>query len=106
MNNSKEPNDKFISWVSEKIPYCGELGKDELEKLSELYEAVERSTEVERRTLVNGLNSKAGIDYTNDFEKASAKRVECQQVLSGYIKKLDEDHGCDRSQVTEEEKHY
>ncbi len=102
----KEPNDKFINWVSEKIPYCGELGKDELEELNKLYQEVERSTEIERRTLVNGLNNRAGVDYANDFEKASARRVECQQRFSDYLGNLDKTHGYDRSEVTEEGKRY
>lgn len=102
----KESNDKFVSWVSEKIPYCGDLEKDELGKLSELYQAVERNSEIERRTLANGLNSKSGVDYANDFEKASRVRVSSQQALSDYITRLDESHDYDRSQVTEEGKHY
>lgn len=106
MADFNKTDDKFVSWVSEKIPYCGDLGKDELGKLNELYQAVERSSEVERRTLASGLSSKAGVDYANDFEKASARRVSCQQALSGYMAQLDEAHGYDRSQVTEEGKHY
>ena len=82
-------NSNFINWVVNNVPYYDQLTKEEQKELNYFYNEVEKWDEIWKNTLMLGLRpSAAGIDYSNDFEKAGAESIRATKNLNYYLESL------------------
>lgn len=81
--------DNFMNWIVDNVPYYDKLTQEEQKELSYLYKDVETWDKVWSNTLKLGMRpSAAGIDYSNDFEKAGANSIRATKNLNNYLESL------------------
>ena len=66
--------------------HIDELSKEQVAEIRKLYDKLLIWQNTAEITLKKGLNNSAGIDYTNDYEKAMKQVGEASQELASKIK--------------------
>ncbi len=68
--------------------YMEVITEKELLNLKKYYETYLVKMQIERNILLNGMNSRADIDYSTSFEKAAIERMEAKNNLDNELNKI------------------
>ena len=79
----------FKELLESEIPnYMELLSMEEISYLKELYDKVEKLNNVWSDTFTAAFNSKSGVDFSNDIDKAAANVERARNVLNSEISKI------------------
>lgn len=100
--SSISDNVKFDDWLKENLPFSNKLSQEDLNEIKTRFDNILKLKKIEADTLSLGLKS-TDIDYANDFEKASQRRVNAVEGLKDYCNELQKKYsGIQQNKINEE----